>query len=280
MKIGGIFMLNERLQAVIDELPLIQQLFEHEVYLTVIDSDGIVQGFMLPDGVTPKLSIGDLFVDPSGGFQEVIATGRAKKNYLPKEVMGEPFEGMLVPVKDGSAVVGCITCTYSARIKAQNIEIASKFQESMREVNASIQETVGEIEKLFRMLTDMNEVTNSVEHDVNTAAEVVGKISSNASRSNILALNASIEAARSGEYGRGFAVVATEMGKLANDSGSSATAIKATLSTITEHLVSIIASIKDANDVAKEHLENVNTVQKILEDTIVLAEQLGKNVNS
>ncbi len=272
-------MLNERLQTIIDELPLIKQLYEHEVYLTVIDSEGIVQGFVVPDGVTPKLRVGELFIDPSGAFHEVISTGRAKKNRLPKEVMGEPFEGMLVPIKDGSEIVGCVTCTYSVNIKERNVEIASKFEAAMREVSASIQETVGEIEKLFHMLTDMDEMTNSVEHDVNTAAEVVGKIRSNASRSNILALNASIEAARSGEYGRGFAVVATEMGKLANDSGSSATAIKATLSTITEHLVSIIASIKDANDVAKGHLENVNTIQKVLEDTIVLAEQLEENVN-
>ncbi len=271
-------MLRERLESVINELPMLRQMFEQDVYITVIDRDGIIRGFSLPDGATPIMKVGDRFVDPTGAFQEVIATGRPKKNHLPKEVMGETFEGMLVPIKDGSEVAGCMTCTYSVDIKEQNVEIAAQFKESVHDINNSIQTIVSGIENLFEMLTAMSEVSGHVESDVNTASEVVGKISSNASRSNILALNASIEAARSGEHGRGFAVVATEMGKLSKDSGSSATEIKATLNTITGHMVSIISSIKDANNVAKEQMENVGAIQKILQETVVLAEKLEKNV--
>jgi len=272
-------MLHERLKNIIDELPLIQQLFEKEVYITVIDSEGVIQGFVVPEGVTPQLSVGEVFHDPSGGFQEVMETGMAKRNYLPREVMGEAFEGMLVPVKDGEQVLGCVTCTYSVDARKQIMGIAEKFQESVQNINVSIREVVAGFENLFKMLTDMNEVTNSVEADVSTAVDVVGKISGNASRSNILALNASIEAARSGEYGRGFAVVATEMGKLANDSGGSAKEIKSTLDIITTHLDSIVSSIKDANNVAKEHLENIGSIQKILEETILLADELKKNAD-
>ena len=69
------------------------------------------------------------------------------------------------------------------------------------------------------------------------------------------------------------------MGQLAKDSGDSATAIKNTLNTITEHLVSIISSIKEANDVAKRNMGNVNRIQKILEQTIVLAGKLEEDIN-
>lgn len=271
--------MNERLKQIVDALPLIRQLFEHEVYLTVIDTEEKVQGFSVPDGVAPQLSIGDHFHDPTGAYQEVLRTGKSKHNQLPKEAMGEAFDGILVPVLDDGKVVGCVTCTYSVDAKEQILKIAAKFRESVRSIDDSIKTVVDGINNLFKTLTEMNEVTTTVNNDVNVAVDVVGKISGNASRSNILALNASIEAARSGEHGRGFSVVATEMGKLANDSGRSATEIKTTLNEITSHLTSIISSIKDANDMAREHIENITMIQKVLDETIVLSEKLENNVN-
>lgn len=268
--------MNEHLQRLVDELPLMQQLFTHDEYITVLDKKGIIQGFSVPNGVAPKMNIGDTFHDPSGALQEVLRTGRAKHNRLPREVMGEIFEGMLVPVKDEGDVVGCIICTYSVDREEQILAIAAKFRESVSSIDASVRAVVDSIQNLFTTLTDMNATTKQVEGDVSAAVEVAGKIGSNASRSNILALNASIEAARSGEYGRGFAVVATEMGKLATDSGSSATAIKTTLQVISEHLVSIVDSIGKVNDMAKEHMESIETIRKVLEETTGLAEKLEK----
>lgn len=267
-------MVNEKLQQLIDLLPMIRQLFNEEIFMVLLDSEGVVQGFSIPDGETPLYHVGDVFEDPTGAMQEVLRTGRPKHNLLEKEGMGGSFEGMLVPVKDGNKVVGCLTCTKSADIKQQMAEIAVKFHESVSNIRTSMDDVVGGICNLSEMLTDMSEMTNNVEGDVHNTVEVVNKISSNASRSNILALNASIEAARSGEYGRGFAVVANQMGKLAEDSGNSATEIKSTLNTITNHLYSIISSIKEANDVAKERMDNINEIQKMLEEMIVLAEKM------
>ncbi len=273
-------MVNENIKNVVDLVPLISQLFEYDVYISVMDEDSVVQGYYVPEDVTPKLHVGDTFHDPSGAFRDVMRTGQAKHNFLPKEVMGEAFEGILVPIKDGSKVVGCIACTHSAEKKEEMAGITVKFQESMNTINTSIKTVVEGISNLSQMMAGMSEMTNNVEGDVHNTVEVVNKISSNASRSNILALNASIEAARSGENGRGFAVVADQMGELAKDSGNSATEIKSTLNTITDHLYSIISSIKEANDVAKEHLENVNMIQNTLEETLVLAGKLEEDIRN
>lgn len=271
-------MLNERLNQLIEALPVVKQLFGHDVFLSVIDADRVVQGFAVPEGEPPRVKVGDVFHDTTGALDEVLRTGKTKRNFLPKEVLGEALEGILVPVRDGNNVVGCVTCTYSVEVKEHMGEITARFQESVDHVGKSIRGVVSGIEELSRMLTGMDELTNSVEMDVRNAVEVVNKISSNAARSNILALNASIEATHSGEHGRGFSVVATEMGKLAKDSGSSATAIKATLNTINKHMANIVASIRDANGKAQEHMESVGMIQKILEETLLLADGLEEDI--
>lgn len=271
--------MNQNLQIIVDNLDLIRQLYDKEMIISVIDKDHIVQGFSLPPGLPPQTPVGSVFRDPSGIFDEVVARGVTKHNYLPKEVMGFPVEGNLVPIKDGGQVVGCVICCYSVAAKEKVREIAEKFQKSIREIDSSVQSVIGGIETLSSMLTKMNQVTSDVEQDVNEAADVVNKISNNASHSNILALNASIEAARSGEAGRGFAVVATEMGKLAKDSGSSATEIKSTLSAIVNHLQSIMHSITEADDVAKQHMANITSIKTVLEQTISIASELENDVN-
>lgn len=271
--------INEQLKRMVDALPVIKQLFSQDVFLTVMDAEGIVRGYSIPDGQKPMLNVGDVFHDPSGAFDQVISTGRSRHNYLPKEAMGEAFEGELVPVMDGRTVVGCIICTYSVDVKEQMATITAKFQESVNNIQNSLEDLLGGIENLFKLLADMDEISVNVGNDVQNAVEIVSKINGNASRSNILALNASIEAARSGEYGRGFAVVATEMGKLSNDSGKSATEIKDTLNTIMEHMDVIISSIKDAGRFAKEYRGNIGSIQEVLSETIGLAGQLEEDIN-
>ena len=106
--------MSQKIENLIELLPMIQQLFNQDVYITILDSDGIMRGYAIPEGAKPQLEVGDVFVDPSGALDEVMRTGKARHNYLPKEVMGEAFEGELVPIKEDGKVVGCIICTYSA----------------------------------------------------------------------------------------------------------------------------------------------------------------------
>lgn len=270
--------MNEKVKSVVDNLEIIHQLYDTQAYLTVMDRDGIVEGFAIPAGEIPKKQIGEVFHDPSGAFDRVIKEGVKVHNYLPKEVMGVAFEGNLIPIKDGRQVVGCLICTYAADDKEKVVEIAEQFKKSVNQIDTSIQEVISGTENLVKMLEDMNSMTAGVESDVTGAADIVNQIGQNASHSNILALNASIEAARSGDAGRGFAVVATEMGKLAKDSGSSAAEIKKTLAGIVAHLGEMIGSIKEANDVAKNYMESIELVKSILAESISLAEQLEEDM--
>ena len=271
--------INKQLETLIEELPVIKQMFAHEVYILVMDEDGVVQGYSIPDGKRPYINIGEKFNDPTGVLRQVLRTGKALHNRLPQEVMGESFEGELVPVKDGGTIVGCVACTYSVNVREHMTAITEKFQDSVGNIQVSLQQLLGGFENMYSLLEDMDKIANNVESDVHNAVDVVNKINGNASRSNILALNASIEAARSGEHGRGFAVVAQEMGKLANDSGKSSAEIRDTLNNMMEHLNVIISSIKDVGNIAKDYRGNISSIQEVLGETIVLAEQLQEDIS-
>lgn len=270
--------MNEKLQQMVDLLPIIRELVDDNSYITVLDSDSILRGYSIPAGTRPQVNIGERFHDPSGAFNEVMRTGNKKYNVLPKEVMGEPFEGVLVPVKDGLAVVGVIIYTHSVKDLSEVRDMTAEFKDAMEKVTSAISEVTNGMESLGGMLAEMNNSTLGIDEDVQNATRVVAKISSNAGNSNILALNASIEAARSGEAGRGFAVVATEMGNLAKDSGNSAKEIQATLDTISQHLHQITSAIQNANKTSKGYLEGVADVKKQLEKTMALANELQKKM--
>lgn len=270
--------INKKLEALVDALPVIKQMFTHDVYILVVDADAVVQGYSIPDGKRPHINIGETFKDPTGVLSKVLRTGQAMHNCLPREQTGESFEGEVIPVKDGGNVVGCVACTYSVDMREQMTAITTKFRDSVDNIQGSLQQLLGGIENLFTLLADIDTIANNVESDVHNAVEVVNKINGNASRSNILALNASIEAARSGEHGRGFAVVAGEMGKLANDSGKSSAEIRDTLNNMMEHLNVIISSIKDAGNFANDYRGSIGSIQEILDDTILLAGELEEDI--
>lgn len=268
--------MNEKLKSIAENVDAFREMYDKDVIISVMDADGIVCGYSLPEGERPMVEKGEKMYDPTGAFDEVIRKGVKRHNILPKEVIGKAMEGNLVPIKDKGEVVGCIICTYEAERKELMRKSTMDFHDSVREVDNSIQDILDGMRKLSVMLNEMTEMTAGIETDVITASEVVGQVSKNAARSKILALNASIEAARSGEAGRGFAVVASEMGKLAGESGTSAGQIKSTLQVIVEHIKEIISSIKGAGEEAAVHLENINSIHDVLNRSIVLAEQLAK----
>lgn len=265
---------NKEILKVLELLPTIYGLLDETSLITVMDRDGIVLGYEIPENTVPLKQIGEYMDDPSGAFAEVLRTGKRKYNYLPKEALGEAFEGYLAPIKDEGRVVGVIIYTHSASEKNDVIEVADRFEEKIGIIDTSIQKVSECIQELGESLENIVGHANNVREDVDKTNGVVKSISGNASKSNILALNASIEAARSGEAGKGFAVVAKEMGNLAQSSSVSSKEIAVSLESIEKDIECINEEITSSEELSKDNIESIDEIRRELQSVVELAKKL------
>jgi len=132
----------------------------------------------------------------------------------------------------------------------------NKMISLQREVNSASEAETLLAQKLEQMSNDADQVK-----------QVLTVISDIADQTNLLALNAAIEAARAGEHGRGFAVVADEVRKLAERTQKSLTEINATISVIVQSIMDSAEQMSKNADNIKKLVVVSNDVETTISDT-------------
>lgn len=267
--------MQKKLEQAVDVLQKMRYMIRQQETLVELFDENHTMVFCDSFGVMPKHGVGDSATIETEMLEQVFRTGEAVCDEGIDET-GKKYEMTYVPVEDEGGIVGCIVTTYVKHDNASAMEKAEIFMDTIDQINNAIDMMTIHFENLFDKLQSMQEKTGSISQGVENTSTVVSKIKANASKSKILALNASIEAARSGEAGRGFTVVAKEMGEMATASGTSAVEINTALQSIFADLNEITASIVDANGLAERQTSSIKEIEEYLGAALQAAMELGE----
>lgn len=138
-----------------------------------------------------------------------------------------------------------------------------------------VQGTVHKISQLSKDISASAQAVNQVEESVESIGSVVGTIQSISEQTNLLALNAAIEAARAGEAGRGFAVVADEVRSLAQRTQNATVEIQDMITQLQSSATSAVELMEQSVVEAAEGVELVTNAGSELDGIVVQVKQIN-----
>ncbi|SFM61280.1 methyl-accepting chemotaxis protein [Methanolobus profundi] len=157
-------------------------------------------------------------------------------------------------------------------------DYASESNKKMADLGGVTTDLLNKMEGISLAVSKSASSINNLEDKSRRIDEIVNLITNIADQTNLLALNAAIEAARAGEHGRGFAVVADEVRKLAEDSGNAAKQIADLIQEIQSGTGEAVTAMEMGTEEVSKGAESLNTAVSEIENIIVSVDSITKMV--
>ncbi|WP_139491291.1 methyl-accepting chemotaxis protein [Brevibacillus dissolubilis] len=195
---------------------------------------------------------------------------------VPEHVFGIEFTGKAAPIRIKGTVVGAIGIAVRRQNERELFKISDQILHSLQQTSERVADVSQGADRLAELSQTLLSQSKQAQDEVKNTDEVLAFIKKVADQTNLLGLNASIEAARAGDMGKGFSVVASEIRKLSMETVSSTEKIRDTLSSIRQAMNSIQQSVEKVVTVGDQQVSSTDDIFDFVQEIKMMSEKLNQ----
>ncbi len=220
-------------------------------------------------------------VTKGDGMYEAMHYGKTYSVIIPKEKFGVTYKSTTVPIRDKNGVIiGAFGIGRSLENQVKINSLAENLSNSLQEISKAVTQISNNVQELVKSNTEILQVAQTTKEETEKTDEVLNFLNNIAKQTNLLGLNASIEAARVGKHGRGFDIVAQEIRQLSFSSSESMKEIETTLNRVKVLVEDMVDNISKTDEIFREQAfaieEMTANIEELTSLSVFLEEISGK----
>lgn len=253
-----------QVEAVFTAMPFIKEAARQDVSISVMDGEKFLF-FQSGKSLVYDFKAGDPLPDVHRNFKMLVGGEKTRERYA-AEVFGIAADSYFHPIKNEQNEIAAVMCiTYSMDNQDQLKKLMTQAEEVTSKLVEGIQHVAAHSEELSATAEEILSNTKQAVEDSGNVTEVVSYIKEISEQTNLLGLNAAIEAARVGEAGAGFGVVATEIRKMSTGTKEATGRIEQSLQAVRQSVYNMEQEITQIAVSSQEQAKLVTEFMNVID---------------